>query len=48
MLKIWVSGAAGWAGRELVCGVLEAEEVTLASVVARLVRGLDKLLFGAA
>jgi hypothetical protein len=42
MLNICVSAATGWTGRELVHGVLEAEDTILASVV----RGLDKLLFG--
>ncbi len=76
MLNIWVSGTTGWTGRELVRGVLEAEDMTPARRIARaipmgqyqgplvsgarcaplaawggitgVVRGLDKLLFGAA
>ncbi len=40
MLNICVSGATGWTGRELVRGVLEAEDMTLASAVARQATGL--------
>ena len=41
MLNICVSGATGWTGRELVRGVLEAEDMTLASAVARQAAGQD-------
>ena len=41
MLNICVSGATGWTGRELVGGVLEAEDMTLASAVARQAAGQD-------
>ncbi len=47
-MNIWVSEATGWTGRELVRGVLEAEDPTLASAITGVVRGSDKLLFGAA
>jgi 4-hydroxy-tetrahydrodipicolinate reductase len=41
MLNICVSGATGWTGRELVRGVIEAEDMTLASAVARQAAGQD-------
>jgi 4-hydroxy-tetrahydrodipicolinate reductase len=41
MLNICVSGATGWTGRELVRGVLEAEDMTLVSAVARKAAGQD-------
>ncbi len=41
MLNICVSGATGWTGRELVRGVLEAEDMTLTSAVARQAAGQD-------
>ncbi len=39
MLNICVSGATGWTGRELVRGVLEAEDMTLTGAVARRAAG---------
>ena len=49
MLNICVSGATGWTGRELVRGVLEAEDMTLASAVARQAAGRDvRALLGGA
>ena len=41
MLNICVSGATGWTGRELVRGVIEAEDMTLAGAVARQAAGQD-------
>ncbi len=41
MLNICVSGATGWTGRALVRGVLEAEDMTHASAVARQAAGQD-------
>ena len=41
MLKICISGATGWTGQELVRGVIEAEDLELASAVARQAAGRD-------
>ena len=41
MLNICVSGATGWTGRELVRGVLEGEDMTLANAVAGQAAGQD-------
>ena len=41
MLKICISGATGWTGQELVRGVIEAEDLELASAVARQTAGRD-------
>ena len=41
MLKVCVSGATGWTGRELALAVLDAEDMTLAAAVARKAAGQD-------
>ncbi|MCH8810062.1 MAG: 4-hydroxy-tetrahydrodipicolinate reductase, partial [Proteobacteria bacterium] len=41
MLNICISGATGWTGQELVRGVIEAEDLELASAVARQTAGRD-------
>ncbi len=41
MLNICISGATGWTGQELVRGVIEADDLELASAVARQAAGRD-------
>ncbi|MFQ5776225.1 MAG: 4-hydroxy-tetrahydrodipicolinate reductase [Kiloniellaceae bacterium] len=41
MLRVCVSGATGWTGREVALGVLEADDMALAGAVARRVAGRD-------
>lgn len=41
MLNVCVSGATGWTGRELTLAVLDAEDMTLSSAVARQAAGRD-------
>ena len=35
MINVCIAGATGWAGRALVAGVLEADDLVLRSAVAR-------------
>ena len=41
MIKVCIAGATGWAGRALVAGVLEADDLVLRSAVARSAAGTD-------
>ncbi len=41
MINVCIAGATGWAGRALVAGVLEADDLVLRSAVARSAAGAD-------
>jgi 4-hydroxy-tetrahydrodipicolinate reductase len=41
VITVCIAGATGWAGRALVAGVVEADDLTLRSAVARSVAGTD-------
>jgi 4-hydroxy-tetrahydrodipicolinate reductase len=41
MINVCIAGATGWAGRALVDGVLEADDLVLCSAVARSAAGMD-------
>ena len=40
-IRVCIAGATGWAGRALVAGVLEADDLVLRSAVARSAAGMD-------
>ena len=41
MIRICIAGATGWAGRALVAGVIDADDLVLRSAVARSAAGSD-------
>ncbi len=41
MINVCIAGATGWAGRALVAGVLQADDLVLRSAVARSAAGMD-------